>query len=429
MRLISLLIISSHGFFRAILFLYKRGDGVFNIFNKAFSIIKTEGWFGIKYRIGFISHNDYSEWLSQYDIFTEKTKSDMRVKSEQFAQQPIISILMPVYNAKPEWLMAAIDSVRGQIYPHWQLCIADDASTDPAILPILQQYIELDSRIHVVFREQNGHISSASNSALELVCGEWIALLDQDDLLPSQALFWVVDAINKSPMAALIYSDEDKINEKGIRCWPNFKPDWNRDLFYSQNMICHLGVYRSDLMRKIGGFREGFEGSQDYDLVLRFVEEIDDSQIIHIPRILYHWRAHQQSSAHTNDIKPYALQAGQRALQEHLDRQQIKAKVDLLDFGMYRVKYALPDILPLVTLIIPTRNGFSILKQCLDSIINKTTYSNYEILIIDNGSDDSDVLDYLHELSDRPDIFIIKDDRPFNYSALNNLAENRHVEN
>lgn len=422
LNLIRLLFIRLQGFYSALLFLIKRGDGFFEIINKAFFILKTEGWFGIKYRIGFISHNDYGEWLSQYDVVNDKTPSVLRIKSEQFAHKPVISVLMPVYNAKPEWLTAAIDSVREQIYPYWQLCIADDASTDSAIRPILQRYIELDSRIHVVFREKNGHISSASNSALELVRGEWVALLDQDDLLPNQALFWIVDAINKSPTAALIYSDEDKINEKGIRCWPNFKPDWNRDLFYSQNMICHLGVYRSDLIRKIGGFREGFEGSQDYDLVLRFIEEIEDDQIIHIQKILYHWRAHQLSSAHTNDVKPYALLAGQRALQEHLDRQQINAKVDLLDFGMYRVKYALPDMLPLVSLIIPTRNGKSLLQQCIDSIVNKTTYSSYEILIVDNGSDDPDALDYLHELSDRLGISIIRDERPFNYSALNNLA-------
>lgn len=416
-----------HGFFYAIRvfdFMLHRGDGLLAIVLKGWRVFKVEGWLGIKYRIGFVSHNDYPNWINAYDTLTDKVRYSMSLKVDNFKHKPVISILIPVYNPKSDWLIAAIDSVRGQIYPYWQLCIADDASTDMSICPLLQQYIEIDSRIHVVFRETNGHISAASNSALGLATGEWVALLDQDDLLPEHALFWVVDAINKAPQATIIYSDEDKINEKGQRCWPNFKSDWNRDLFYSQNMICHLGVYRADLLRSIGGFKIGTEGSQDYDLVLRCLEEIDDNQIVHIPRILYHWRAHDQSSALINDVKSYALSSGRQSLQEHFDRLGIKVIVELLDFGMYRVKYSLPDVLPCISLIIPTRNSIEILRQCIESILNKTTYRNYEILIIDNGSDDPAVLEYLNSLSNHSNIFVIRDERPFNFSALNNLAVN-----
>ena len=382
----------------------------------------VEGWFGIKCRLGMIYCNDYTKWVLRYDTVTDGIRSLMTLKCNEFTQKPLISVLIPVYNPKPEWLADAIDSVCAQIYPHWQLCIADDASTDSSIRPILERYAKQDSRIRVIFRERNGHISAASNSALELVTGDWVALLDHDDVLPEHALFWVADAINKNTAASLIYSDEDKLDIKGKRIEPYFKCDWNLDLFYSHNMISHLGVYRSDLLRKIGGFRIGFEGSQDYDLVLRCLEIIAPNQIIHIPRVLYHWRAHDQSMAHISDSKPYAIDAGYRALSEHFQRQKINATAEVSDFGRYRVKYNMPDILPLVSLIIPSRNGFQLIRQCIDSILNKTLYDNFEILVVDNGSDDLDTLEYFKSLGGHPKVRVIRDDGPFNFSALNNAA-------
>jgi glycosyltransferase involved in cell wall biosynthesis len=398
-------------------------DGISSVFNIVSRLYKTDGWYGLAYRLGVVTRYDYEKWIVEFDQLTDEARSILRLKSSKFDSHPVISVLMPVYNPKPEWLKEAIESVLGQIYPHWEMCIADDASTDPSIRKILEYYANQDKRIKVIFREKNGHISAASNSALELVSGTWVGLLDHDDVLSEHALFWVAESINNRPNASLIYSDEDKIDETGKRRDPYFKCDWNVDLFYSQNMFCHFGIYRTELLRKVGGFRLGLEGSQDYDLVLRCIELISEDQIIHIPRILYHWRAHENSCAQDNNSKIYALHAGQRALQEHLRRLQINAAVELLDFGMYRVKYPLPAISPpLVSLIIPTRNGLQLLRQCIDSIIGKTTYLNYEIIIVDNGSDDSDILQYFKSLDGYSIIRIIRDDRPFNFSALNNAA-------
>jgi GT2 family glycosyltransferase len=329
---------------------------------------------------------------------------------------------MPTYNPKSEWLIEAIESVRNQIYPHWELCIADDASTDTTIHPILKRYTKEDARIKVIFREKNGHISAASNSALELASGEWVALLDHDDCLTEHALFWVVTELNQNPETQLIYSDEDKIDEKNQRFDPYFKCDWNYELCLSQNQITHLGVYRRDLLKQLEGFRLGMEGAQDYDLVLRYIELIDHNQIHHIPRVLYHWRVHTDSTAlGGGDAKPYAMLAGQKALDEHFQRTGTDASAELIGHG-YKINYKLPNSLPKVSIIIPTRNGFKLTKQCIDSIIKKTTYNNYEIIIIDNGSNDYKILEYFKSLSLHNNIHVIRDDSPFNYSALNNLA-------
>ena len=363
----------------------------------------------------------YPGWIAAFDTLTDEDRVAMRMQTEGGNHKLLVSIVMPVYNPTPIWLKQAIDSVCIQIYPNWELCIADDASTDPEIRPLLECYAQMDKRIKVVFREQNGHISAASNSALALAQGEWIALLDHDDLLAEHALFWIVDMINKQPECRLIYSDEDKIDEAGGRSDPYFKCDWNQDLFYSQNMFSHLGVYHTDLVRKVGGFRIGMEGSQDYDLALRCSEHIASDQIQHIAQVLYHWRIHADSTAHSSNAKPYAMIAGERALNEHFDRQGVNANAESLGYG-YRVRYALPECLPLVSLIIPTRNGLKLLKQCVESILAKTTYPNYEILIVDNGSNEPATLRYLKVLALDLRIRVLRDDRPFNYSSLNNSA-------
>ncbi len=412
----------------AVLVAVRRSGGVRPAISKAVSVLKREGWKGLKRRLedcysaGKVSDpNNYSEWIRRYDTLTDEARATMRAHTASYSHKPLISVLMPTYNSKPEWLIEAIESVRKQIYPHWELCIADDASSDETLRPILERYAEEDPRIKVVYREQNGHISAASNSALAQATGEWVALLDHDDLLAEHALFWVADAINRDPAARLIYSDEDKIDLAGERFGPYFKCDWNVDLFYSHNFISHLGVYRADLLGEIGGFRQGFEGSQDYDLVLRCVEHIAPEQIHHISRVLYHWRMHAESAAQSLDAKPYAVLAGERALNEHFQRQSMKAVSKSTSHG-YRVCYDLPDTLPLVSLIILTRNGLHLVRRCVKSILKKTTYHNYEILIVDNGSDDPATLEYFQELQSESKIRVIRDDRPFNYSALNNDA-------
>lgn len=401
-----------------------RQEGWTQTLYKTLTVLRKEGWRSLRLRLAAMSNPaaDYTEWVRRYDTLDAMQRARISERIAGLANPPLISVLMPCFNPNPEWFREAIESVRSQLYPHWELCIADDASTDPAIRPILEDYIQRDARIRVAFRTENGHISASSNSALELVTGKFVALLDHDDLLPEHALFWVADAIAWHPEAGVIYSDEDKIDEFGTRFEPYFKCDWNPDLFLSQNMISHLGVYRTELMRAIGGFRQGFEGSQDHDLALRCIEKLTPEQIIHIPRVLYHWRVHASSTAQSPDAKPYAILAGQKAIEEHLARKGVNARVEIGSQPGYRVHYALPDAPPMVSIIIPTRNGLELLRQCVDSILSKTDYVNFEILIIDNGSDDQATLEYLQNLSANPKIRVLRDERPFNYSALNNSA-------
>lgn len=414
----------------------KRSGGLKNTLKKVLRLYRLEGFSGIKRGLkiattsvqikpsmgsGEFDRNDYAEWIQRYDIITDVKRVAMRVRIDAFVHKPLISVVMPTYNPKPEWLSEAIESLCKQIYPHWELCVADDASTDKAIRPILERYAREDSRIKVVFREQNGHISAASNSALELASGEWVALLDHDDLLPEHALFWVVDAINRNPETRLIYSDEDKIDENGIRSAPYFKCDWNVDLFYAQNMFSHLGVYHTALLHEVGGFRLGMEGSQDYDLALRCIEHIESRQIHHIPRVLYHWRMHAESTAKSGNAKPYAMLAGEKALNEHFSRQGVNAKVGFIGHG-YRVRYILPAPLPLVSLIISSRKGLHLIKQCVESILKKTTYANYEILIIDNGSDNAAAIKCVEKLEAEPRVRALRYAHSPNYAELNNAA-------
>lgn len=400
----------------------RAGGGIKLTIYKVCAIFRNEGLAGLKRKLLHtgIERNNYPLWVKQYDTLTDHDREIMKTLLKGFRETPLISVVMPVYNPNVSWLIEAIESVQKQIYQNWELCIADDASTNREIKDVLNRFAAQDQRIKVIFRENNGHISQATNSALSLVNGEWVALLDHDDLLAESALFWVAKVINENDDLQLIYSDEDKINANGIRFDPYFKCDWNKYLFYSQNMISHLGVYRTALIKNIG-FREGFEGAQDYDLALRCVEHISDRQIFHIPRVLYHWRAHAESTAFSSNQKSYAAIAGEKALNEHFLRLGIKAVAHFDNFN-YRVFYELPEILPLVSLIIPTRNGLNLIRQCIESIIDKTKYHNYEILIVDNGSDDPEVLAYFESLKRDHNVRVIRDERPFNYSALNNAA-------
>lgn len=391
---------------------------------RAWRMFKKSGWPGIRWEMGrrIGGYNNYTTWVRRYDTLTPEIRNRIAQRAAALTDQPLISVVMPTYNPNPGWLREAIESVRAQIYPNWELCIADDASPSAEVRAILKSYSESDPRIKVVFRPQNGHISAASNSALELVSGPWVALMDHDDLLPADALFWVADCIAANPGVQLIYSDEDKADESGFRFGPYFKPDWNVDLFRSQNMFSHLGVLSTELMRSVGGFRVGMEGSQDWDLVLRCIERVDARQIRHIPRVLYHWRVHSESTARSMSAKPYAALAGERALNEHFQRTGVRATAEHLDFG-YRVRYALPDVLPLVSVIIPTRNALQLTRQCVESILSRTTYSNYEIVIVDNGSDDPATLAWFKQIAaEKPNVRVLRDDRDFNYSALNNGA-------
>lgn len=408
------------------------GRGVANMLRRAYGVYRREGFAGVRRKLtwlragtpGVIDTGEYARWIERYDHIDEIAREAIRTHIREFSSHPLISVVMPVYNPKLEWLVDAIESVRRQLYGHWELCIADDLSPNPAIRQLLDRYAAADPRIKLIFREKNGHISAASNSALNLATGEWVALLDHDDLLPEHALYCVADTILRNPQAQLIYSDEDKIDASGSRFEPYFKCEWNPELFLSHNMFSHLGVYRKALVDEVGGFRVGFEGSQDYDLALRCVERVDAAQICHIPRVLYHWRLHATSTASGVEAKPYAAVVGETAINEHLARRGIEGAAEYIDHG-YRVRYALPAQSPLVSIIIPTRNASYLLRQCVNSVLEKTHYADYEILIVDNGSDDADTLRFLRSSTENPKIRVLCDDRPFNYSALNNRAVER----
>nr|WP_156249547.1 glycosyltransferase family 2 protein [Enterococcus faecium] len=364
---------------------------------------------------------DYAEWITRHENIDLKSQQE---QSKKFDYRPLISIAMPVYNVEIKWLEKCIDSVINQTYDNWELCISDDASTDPKIKKCLEAYEKKEPRIKVVFRKENGHISLATNSALEIATGEFIALLDNDDELPPHALFEVVKVLNERPELDVIYSDEDKIDAEGNRFDPHFKADWSPDTLMGNNYISHVSVYRSSIVKSLGGFRKGYEGSQDYDLVLRVTEQIPEDHIYHIDKVLYHWRTIPGSTASSGEAKSYIYDSGVKALTDTLNRRGIKGTVRPgLISGFYEVTY---EVLQeeLVSVIIPTKNGYDDLKLCVDSIIEKTSYPNYEIIIADNGSTDPKMqelfAEYKKQLNERFIVELI--DIPFNYSRINNLA-------
>ena len=392
-------------------------------------IYRNYGWRGVQERLMDKAQENsiassYPTWIKLYSSFSEKDRRAIEKRIATLTHKPLISVIMPTYNTPPQYLKLAIESVRRQIYPHWELCIADDASTLPQTLQMLKEYEALDPRIKITFRKKNGHISAASNTALELAKGEFIALFDHDDELTEHALYMMAEEINSYPDVDMIYSDEDKMDENRGRFGPHFKPSYNPDLMYCQNYITHFTVIRNSLVQKIGGFRLGFEGSQDYDLFLRVMENTDAAHIRHIPQILYHWRAIQGSTALSVDQKSYAVEASRRALKDHFQRQGIDVEVTAApDLTIHhRVIFPVPQPQPLVSIIIPTRDQAFILKKCLEGILNKTAYQNFEVLIIDNGSQESETLQYFEALKKHKNIRILSQDIPFNYSKLNNYA-------
>ncbi|MGO2786935.1 MAG: glycosyltransferase family 2 protein, partial [Enterococcus faecalis] len=363
----------------------------------------------------------YPNWLARNEVLDIEA---MTQEIATFHYQPKISIAMPVYNVEEKWLRLCIDSILNQVYTNWELCMADDASTDPNVKKILTEYQQLDERIQVVFREQNGHISEATNSALAIATGEFVALLDNDDELAINAFYEVVKVLNENPELDLIYSDEDKIDMDGNRSDPAFKPDWSPDLLLGTNYISHLGVYRRSILEEIGGFRKGYEGSQDYDLVLRFTEKTTKERIKHIPKVLYYWRMLPTSTAVDQGSKGYAFEAGLRAVQDALVRRGINGRATHgAANGLYDVYYDIKSD-KLVSIIIPTKNGYKDVQRCVSSIIEKTTYQNYEIIMADNGSTDPKMHELYAEFEKQlPGRFFVESiDIPFNFSTINNRA-------
>ncbi|MFT8592532.1 MAG: glycosyltransferase [Bifidobacterium sp.] len=378
----------------------------------------------IRYVSPWKQRNDYRRLIARTERYNLR---QVQRRISQFSLKPQISIVVPVYNVDPHWLRLCVQSVQRQYYPNWQLCLADDCSTDSRVAPLLRQLAQSDRRIKVTFRKENGHISRATNSALELATGSYVALLDNDDMLAPQALYEVVKRINANPDIDMIYSDEDKIDEKGSRSQPHFKPDFSPDLLLSTNYISHLGVYRKSIVDKIGGFRVGYEGSQDYDLVLRFIELTSPARICHIPKVLYHWRTLATSTASAGSAKSYTSDAGLHALESMIARRELAATVKSAGpNGIYDIDYAISNQ-DLVSVIIPTKDGYDNVDRCVQSIIAKTTYKNYEIVIVDNGSRNPHMTElydtFAAQLGERFRVEHI--DIPFNFSRINNIAASR----
>lgn len=345
---------------------------------------------------------------------------EQRQDALEFAYRPLVSVVMPVYAPPLLFLEEAVRSVQRQSYAHWELCIADDRSPDPGVRKLLERLAKEDPRIKLVYRAENGHISRASNSALEVAAGEFVALMDHDDLLAPDALFQVVKRLQSQRTIDILYTDEDKVDEQGRHSEPHFKPQWCPDHLLSRNYIGHLVVVRRALMEAVGGFRTGFEGSQDFDLLLRLTERTD--RIVRIPRVLYHWRIHAGSAARSEEVKPYAYEAARRALTEALERRGEPAEVSFLDgFRGYGIRFTAP-LKGRVSIIIPTKDKADVLRTCLTSIFTLTDHPDFDVLVVSNNSREQALFDLLAEMkAAHPERFDwVVHDIPFNFSALMN---------
>jgi glycosyltransferase involved in cell wall biosynthesis len=372
----------------------------------------------------------YDQWVVNHTL-TRSQIQKAKQQIEQWEWRPKFSVILPVYNVEAQWLEKAIQSVLNQIYPDWELCIADDASPAPHIKPLLTHYSKLNPRIKVVFRSENGNIVAASNSALELATGDYIALLDHDDELAIDALFETAKLINQHPDADFIYSDEDKIDTQGRRKDPFFKPDWSPDYFHACMYTCHLGVYRTSLIREIGGFRPGYDGSQDYDLVLRVVEKTRN--IYHLPKILYHWRIIPASvTAGGEQAKPWAYVAARKALEDMLARSPYPGWVEETPRpGFWRVRRHIVGE-PLISIIIPSagrvmdtpKGPLNVLENCIQSI-QRSTYPNFEIVIVDGYDIPDATLKTLLQPATKSEAFttrLVRCAEPFNFAQRINLG-------
>ncbi|MGY8683129.1 glycosyltransferase [Bradyrhizobium sp. UFLA05-153] len=370
-----------------------------------------------------LQNRRYQSWVQQYDTLTPSDIHAIRRHLDLLRYKPLLSVVMPVYNP-PTWaLTAAIESVREQLYPNWELCIADDASPDRQVHALLEASTR-DPRIKLVRRAVNGNISAASNSALSLVQGEFVALMDHDDVLASHALYEVVVALNDRSDLDIIYSDEDQIDRRGRRQTPYFKTDWNKELFLGHNLISHLGVYRRSLLESVGGFRLGFEGSQDYDLALRCIESSSPDRIHHIPTVLYHWRRNFGARSFSEAIPARCAQAARRAIDEHLQRGHENAVAEshpvLPDW--VRVRRQPPTQAPTVTLIAPTLSRTSLRVAHARSLLEQTDYPKLEVLVVDHESRSTEPPSLLQRLSEDRRVRILTYSGPFNYSAMINMA-------
>lgn len=360
---------------------------------------------------------DYAKWR-EGDFLTDKERQDQ--KKRKWKQPVKISVLVPAYRTPESYLRQMIESVQAQTYENWELCIADGSGKEGSLEKIVSQYAAKDSRIRYQLLDKNEGISGNTNAAIRMASGEYLAFFDHDDLLAEDALYEAARAIEEQK-AELIYTDEDKVRADLSEYFqPHFKPDYNPDLLCANNYICHLVVVKKELADRVGGLRKEFDGAQDHDFLLRITEQTD--RIVHIPKVLYHWRIHKASTADNPASKLYAYQAGQKAISEHLKRLGLEAEVSQTkDFGFYRVSYPVQGT-PLVSIVIPNKDEKDTLKACLESIKEKTTYPSYEIVIVENNSQTSEIFEYYKEIDGKDGIRVVTWKEPFNYSKINNFG-------
>ena len=360
----------------------------------------------------------YGPWFEKH----RPSESELEKQREKkWKETPVFSIVVPAYRTPVLFLEQMIESVRSQTYPFWELCIANASPEDEQMAEVLQRYVQMDQRIHVKNLDKNLGIAENTNEAFSMASGTFVGLLDHDDLLAPQALYRMMERLEEKEID-VFYTDEDKVTtDLAEHFQPHFKPDFNLDLLRSNNYITHFFVARTELVRNVGGFRQEYDGAQDYDFIFRCVEQA--GEICHIPEILYHWRTHKESTSDNPVSKMYAFEAGKRAIEGNLERCGVQAVVShTKDLGFYQVGYPVQGS-PLVSVLIPNKDQKESLKKCLDSVFEKTTYSNYEIIIIENNSTESETFEYYRELQKRSNVKVITWKEGFNYSAINNFGE------
>ncbi len=358
---------------------------------------------------------EYKRWIARHE---PNAAGLARQRETKLPRAVSFSVVVPVYDPPEAFLEALIASVAAQTYPYWELCLAN-AGASVGVKAVLDRWAAKEPRVKVAHLGENRGIAGNTNAAIALATGDYVTFADHDDTLAPFALFTVAKAINDDPAADFLYSDEDKLDTAGDRCEPFFKPDWSPETLRSRNYVCHLTTLKRTLLTAIGNVRPGFDGAQDYDVVLRASEQA--ARIVHVPQVLYHWRMHAQSTASNKASKSYAFDNGKRALAEHLARLGVDASVhDGPTLGVYQVVYHLRTQ-PLVSVIVPNKDYPEMLKRCLDSL-GKGSYANFEVIVVENGSTRPETFAFYRDLEKQPHVRVIEWSKPFNYAAVNNFA-------
>lgn len=396
-----------------------------DLMHKAIKLWRREGFLGLRRALLTIGRFQisFSRWASYYDHLTPSDLKLIQESLKTFKQHPVISFLLPVRGSEGEQLHRAIQSIRQQIYPHWELCVTLDTSIPTQTEAFIRELALTDDRIKVAYDLDAGsQIATALNTAFVMATGEFLALLGPGNELREHALYLVALEINRNFGLSLLYCDEDSIDLQGKRTAPYFKPDWNPDLFFAQNYMNNFAVYRSELVRSVGGFRIDAREAYDWDLTLRAIERLEPSCIHHIPHVLTHKRSTGQLMAHKSGQEVENEKVVTQVLHNFWLRQGIRVSVEALDGGTFRTSFPLPEVPPLVSIIIPTRNGLELLRRCLEGLFHLTDYPNKEVIVVDNNSDDPATIEFLSSLAKSGQIRLLKYDAPFNFSAINNMA-------